>query len=62
MRLDSGSGEATAAKLADKGSDGPVVGPMTAETGTLARYISINVLCSARLKPCQQKKKHDKIK
>ena len=52
IRLDSGSGEAACERLADRDSGAPEVLPMTAETGILARYISISVLCSARRKPC----------
>lgn len=35
----------------------PEVLPMTADTGILARYISISMLCSARRKPCECKEK-----
>jgi len=57
MRLDSGSGEVTWERLVDMDMGAPEVLPMTADTGILARYISISMLCSARRKPCECKEK-----
>ena len=57
MRLDSGSGEVTWERLVDMDMGAPEALPMTADTGILARYISISMLCSARRKPCECKEK-----